>query len=101
MNIEKHYDNNNHIYPLIALRRLLANQHSIFLERPTIFWCSVIKSSSAEPSLSDTHVLICKEVWIYSINTLSKMMTFTDTISLEMPVPSQGHYGFHSFPVVD
>jgi hypothetical protein len=20
--------------------------------------------------------------------------------SLEMPVPSQGHYGFHSFPVV-
>jgi hypothetical protein len=23
------------------------------------------------------------------------------TISLEMPVSSQGHYGFHSFPVVD
>jgi hypothetical protein len=23
------------------------------------------------------------------------------TISLEVPVPSQGHYGFHSFPVVD
>jgi hypothetical protein len=23
------------------------------------------------------------------------------TISLEMPVPSQGHYGFHSFQVVD
>jgi hypothetical protein len=23
------------------------------------------------------------------------------TISLEMPVPSQGHYGFYSFPVVD
>ena len=23
------------------------------------------------------------------------------SISLEMPVPSQGHYGFHSFPVVD
>ena len=23
------------------------------------------------------------------------------TISLEMPVPSLGHYGFHSFPVVD
>jgi hypothetical protein len=22
-------------------------------------------------------------------------------ISLEMPVPSQGHCGFHSFPVVD
>jgi hypothetical protein len=23
------------------------------------------------------------------------------SFSLEMPVPSQGHYGFHSFPVVD
>jgi hypothetical protein len=23
------------------------------------------------------------------------------TISLEVPVPSLGHYGFHSFPVVD
>jgi hypothetical protein len=23
------------------------------------------------------------------------------TISLEMPAPSQDHYGFHSFPVVD
>jgi hypothetical protein len=23
------------------------------------------------------------------------------TISLEMPVPSQVHYGFHSFPVVE
>jgi hypothetical protein len=23
------------------------------------------------------------------------------TISLEMPVPSQGHCGFHSFPVVN
>jgi hypothetical protein len=23
------------------------------------------------------------------------------TISLEMHVPSQGHYGFHSFPVID
>jgi hypothetical protein len=22
-------------------------------------------------------------------------------LHLEMPVPSQGHYGFHSFPVVD
>jgi len=22
-------------------------------------------------------------------------------VFLEMPVPSQGHYGFHSFPVVD
>jgi hypothetical protein len=26
---------------------------------------------------------------------------FLTSIILEMPVPSQGHYGFHSFPVVD
>jgi hypothetical protein len=25
----------------------------------------------------------------------------TPTMSLEMPQPSQGHNGFHSFPVVD
>ena len=29
------------------------------------------------------------------------MLVSQPTISLEMPVPSQGHYGFHSFPVVD
>ena len=29
------------------------------------------------------------------------MYLFQPTISLEMSVPSQGHYGFHSFPVVD
>ena len=27
-----------------------------------------------------------------------KHESFHPTISLEMPVPSQGHYGFHSFP---
>jgi hypothetical protein len=30
-----------------------------------------------------------------------QLVNFITTISLEMPVPSQGHYGFHSFPVVD
>ena len=33
------------------------------------------------------------------INTC--MTQIQPTISLEMPVPSQGHYGFHSFPVID
>ena len=32
---------------------------------------------------------------------LALLDLFQPTISLEMPVPSQGHYGFHSFPVVD
>jgi hypothetical protein len=29
------------------------------------------------------------------------LKSYSPTISLEMPVPSQGHYGVHSFPVVD
>jgi hypothetical protein len=30
--------------------------------------------------------------------TLSNLIQ--PTISLEIPVPSQGHYGFHSFPLL-
>jgi hypothetical protein len=33
-------------------------------------------------------------------NTMAKKKTDKKTKN-EMPVPSQGHYGFHSFPVVD
>jgi hypothetical protein len=33
--------------------------------------------------------------------TVHNLILIQPTISLEMPVPSQGHYGFHSFPVVD
>ena len=36
----------------------------------------------------------------YGANTIPEI-TFQPTISLEMPVPSQGHYGFKSFPIVD
>jgi hypothetical protein len=32
---------------------------------------------------------------------LSPLNLIQPTISLEMPVPSQGHCGFTSFPVVD
>jgi hypothetical protein len=32
---------------------------------------------------------------------IDKKNMIQPTISLEMPVSSQGHYGFHSFPVVD
>jgi hypothetical protein len=35
------------------------------------------------------------------INFSTELTTVVTTISLEMPVPSQDHYGFHSFPVVD
>ena len=36
-----------------------------------------------------------------STKSLLAATLYQPTISLEMPVPSQGHYGFHSFPVVD
>ena len=35
------------------------------------------------------------------IDNVIRHATCIDVSSLEMPVPSQGHYGFHSFPVVD
>jgi hypothetical protein len=45
----------------------------------------------------------------YTFTTIMNMISLFSIIlkskyffnSLEMPVPSQGHYGFHSFPVVD
>jgi hypothetical protein len=37
--------------------------------------------------------------WLFRASAFS--VGSLNTISLEMPVPSQGHYGFHSFPVVD
>jgi hypothetical protein len=43
-----------------------------------------------------------KIIWLSNISTYEGYSRhFLRTISLEMPVPSQGHYGFHSFPVVD
>jgi hypothetical protein len=43
--------------------------------------------------------------WRKKINDLIYVMALQNliqpTISLEMPVPSQGHCGFHSFPVID
>jgi hypothetical protein len=39
-------------------------------------------------------------MWYNKLFNVKYLPIFT-TISLEMPVPSQGHYGFHSFPVVD
>ena len=35
------------------------------------------------------------------VNKTVDITLIQPTISLEMPVPSQGHYGLHSFPVVD
>jgi hypothetical protein len=40
---------------------------------------------------------------LYKVREVSKNVKnlIQPTISLKMPVPSQGHYGFPSFPVVD
>ena len=42
----------------------------------------------------------CANIFI-SAGNLALYNLILPTISLEMPVPSQGDYGFHSFPVVD
>jgi hypothetical protein len=47
-------------------------------------------------SLVDCYVQICSKIMV-----LQLMPPTQNSSSLEMPVPSQGHYGFHSFPVVD
>jgi len=40
-------------------------------------------------------------VWKRQRNVVGGKPVNDILFSLEMPVPSQGHYGFHSFPVVD
>ena len=44
---------------------------------------------------------IARQPFISTHQSLITSLISQPTISLEMPVPSQGHYGFHSFPVVD
>jgi hypothetical protein len=39
-------------------------------------------------------VIYCKAYIFYKVLEILE-------ISIEMPVPSQGHYGFHSFPAFD
>ena len=43
-----------------------------------------------------------RNLWaVMKAGGLALQILIQPTIALEMPVPSQGHYGFHSFPVVD
>jgi hypothetical protein len=61
---------------------------TMFLDRSYLIYNIfdvIVTSKTVNPTL----IWILRLVWIQP------------TISLEMPVPSQGHYGFHSFPVVD
>ena len=42
--------------------------------------------------------------WVFIVVSAAYSLLFCSslsTIALEMSVPSQGHYGFHSFPDVD
>jgi hypothetical protein len=48
-------------------------------------------------SLPDKAMLCVPNIY----REMLKSLKLTHAVSLEMPVPSQGHYGFHSFPVVD
>jgi hypothetical protein len=52
-------------------------------------------------SASKTRLKFIQTVAFNKKNILIVYILLFLTISLEMPVPSQGYYGFHSFPVVD
>jgi hypothetical protein len=42
--------------------------------------------------MGQNHLYIYSQIGVLSVSVAKR-------VSLEMPVPSQGHYGFHSFPV--
>ena len=60
--------------------------------------------SKLEIILSPEKVRVKKDLFVLNVLSIVyfcvSMILIQPTISLEMPVPSQGHYGFHSFPVV-
>jgi hypothetical protein len=71
-----------------------------------------ITYSSGEPGVTQlSSYMICHRICktggtsgadiTFVVVTTTLSLLFQPTISLEMPVTSQGHYGFHSFPVVD
>ena len=68
----------------------LVNEH---ICRKNIFYIYVTEYGTALTT-------ILPILFLY-LNTVIVTAGTEPTISLEMPVPSQGHYGFHSFPVVD
>jgi hypothetical protein len=51
------------------------------------------------PGLSPNKYTIVHSQFYLAFITINHHLP--EIISLEMPVPSQGHYGFHSFPIVD
>jgi hypothetical protein len=61
---------------------------------------TVVKSAPNVKNTFTSHI-DKKNIFDIFVETLSLYILIQPTISLEMSVPSQGHYGFHSFPVVD
>ena len=55
-------------------------------------------SNKAGKSMNTAWVLVHDKSWEL---IFIDFILIQPTISLEMPVPSQGHYGFHSFSVAD
>jgi hypothetical protein len=52
-------------------------------------------------SYAFSEVRFCLHKTVNQIGLSMNKNLIQPTISLEMPVPSQSHYGFYSFPVVD
>ena len=63
--------------------------------------CTGICKSKTKPLMFNTSYCFCYQNTVYITCNMNAFFSFDLLISLEMPVPSQGHYGFHSFPIVD
>ena len=89
--ITKHTQSN--IFPVQLLSQFLSVRHND--DEP--LFCHFNKNSITRYQFSRVLQFIGCNPNEYNIHSF----LIQHTISLEMPVPSQGHYGFHSFPVVD
>ena len=86
------------------------HKHGQINSREKWWGLSNVDNNECESPLELLFDLFWSLVGINSLNTIlyldsdiykSNHCIPQDTYILEMPVPSQGHYGFHSFPVVD
>ena len=77
---------------LILFRSICYSSGVFVYVRSNILYLVVIK----EDHLNRVHGVPFQLILMQTYDILTSYL-----VSLEMPVPSQAHYGFHSFPVVD
>jgi hypothetical protein len=111
MKYDTSYLNNFPIY-YILLEEIISYMINVYWLNGIVFPLDIIKSKTCKYCIL---YLIQLLIYTFCFIYLLQKATFTaitikghfynsnknTKLSLEMPEPSQGHYGFHSFPVVD